>query len=514
MMKKINTLLYLIIILSVIIIVFRGNYNNEIQKFEKAGSSIGIDTNDNLQLRKNFVDYLTVYGNNFVQLNTNGTNEKRYNLLKYDPVMNSFNMDAVSKSEYASVSGNLTGLGSIPASGEKQEELNLALNYSVFFNEFYTKLPDIAWIYYTSESSFIYLYPWLSSEDFMYKDDMKSLAFFLYANPQNNPDRHVIWTPVYSDVAGKGRMVSLSSPIYDGDTFRGVISIDITTANLSSLLNSEYRGYLVDNEYSIVATSEQLDQSIIKLKDLAKISDDGFRRLDAVVSNSSQFIDGNFIYKSEMSAAPWTMLLIEPIYIFVGRALLSTLPILFVVILLIVTYREIISRRKVEKALRESAITDSLTGLKNRRYLDMVIETEIAHSDRYQEQLTIVCLDLDHFKKINDTWGHPIGDSVLKQVGLTISKNVRKSDVLVRLGGEEFMLLLPHTDIQGGYDAAEKIRKVVENTSHPVAGIVTASFGVAAKVEGESFNDLYRRVDHALYLAKERGRNCVARYEE
>ncbi len=175
--------------------------------------------------------------------------------------------------------------------------------------------------------------------------------------------------------------------------------------------------------------------------------------------------------------------------------------------------RDISRRKKDEEIIKNISITDPLTGLKNRRFLDAVMENEMARSTRYSQKVSVVMVDLDHFKYVNDTYGHPVGDQVLIRTAGVIGASIRNSDVLARLGGEEFMILLPRTDVFGAFSVAEKIRKNIEAEVHPQAGFVTASFGVAERYENESVNELYKRVDDALYLAKERGRNRVAVFE-
>jgi len=156
------------------------------------------------------------------------------------------------------------------------------------------------------------------------------------------------------------------------------------------------------------------------------------------------------------------------------------------------------------------AITDELTGLYNRHFLEKSIESIITRSDRYNEPVTLAIFDLDHFKEINDTWGHPAGDIVLKQTALTAKKTIRSSDMLIRFGGEEFIVLMPHTETGGGTAVAEKMREAIEKNEHPGIGSVTASFGIAERKKDESFESWYVRADEALYHAKQSGRNNVA----
>lgn len=159
--------------------------------------------------------------------------------------------------------------------------------------------------------------------------------------------------------------------------------------------------------------------------------------------------------------------------------------------------------------LSELAITDELTGLYNRHYIDQMMENILSRADRYHEPLSLILFDLDFFKRVNDTWGHYIGDEVLRQIAAVTKKNIRKSDIMARMGGEEFAILLQNCSIDDALTVAEKIRKLLEKTKHPIAGVVTASFGVAERRPNEAFYSWYKRVDEALYRAKEGGRNRV-----
>lgn len=169
--------------------------------------------------------------------------------------------------------------------------------------------------------------------------------------------------------------------------------------------------------------------------------------------------------------------------------------------------RNIERRKKAEQELAHLINHDKLTELFNRHYFEKKVMEEISRSDRYKEPVSMVLFDLDHFKSINDNWGHLVGDAVLKQTARLAGLNLRNTDVLARLGGEEFVVLLPHTDEKAALAAAEKIRVAIEASIHPIAGKVTASFGVAERLPLEAFVGWYKRLDDALYDAKQTGRN-------
>ena len=169
--------------------------------------------------------------------------------------------------------------------------------------------------------------------------------------------------------------------------------------------------------------------------------------------------------------------------------------------------------QKKNEALKILAVTDELTGLYNRHYIDKTINDIMNSSDNKHQPLTMIVLDLDHFKLVNDQWGHPIGDKVLKQVSELTQSNIRKSDILARFGGEEFVILLQNTTQKGGLIVAEKLRKMMEETTIDPVGVVTGSFGVSERQIYESFKSWYKRADKALYLAKESGRNKVVAFD-
>jgi diguanylate cyclase (GGDEF)-like protein len=153
--------------------------------------------------------------------------------------------------------------------------------------------------------------------------------------------------------------------------------------------------------------------------------------------------------------------------------------------------------------------TDALTQIYNRVKLDAVLSKEIARATRYQSEFSVILLDIDHFKKVNDTHGHLIGDAVLVRVAHILREHIRKSDTLGRWGGEEFLLVLPETDLDKACLLAEKLRQAIAAESFPVVGHKTCSFGIAAYDPTDTVAGLVERADQALYEAKNAGRNRI-----
>lgn len=162
------------------------------------------------------------------------------------------------------------------------------------------------------------------------------------------------------------------------------------------------------------------------------------------------------------------------------------------------------------QAVREQAITDGLTGLYNRRYFEEYISKEVTRSLRQNQPFSVIGIDLDFLKKINDEHGHAYGDLAIKTVADVLKNNARSVDIAARMGGEEFNILLPGIDSQGAMTAAERIRKAIEEKELDTIGHITASIGVATFLEhSDNLEDLLELTDQAMYQSKRNGRNQV-----
>ena len=174
---------------------------------------------------------------------------------------------------------------------------------------------------------------------------------------------------------------------------------------------------------------------------------------------------------------------------------------------------------KLLKILKTQASTDKLTELYNRSYLDPFLESEIASANKFNRQVSLIMVDMDHFKDINDTYGHSLGDHVLTMFAQVVLKCIRKSDIIARYGGDEFIVVLPRTDTETAHSIAERIRQEVSQTYIPplddtVISSISCSVGVSTyPTLCNSKNNLIRTSDHALYEAKHSGRNCTIVYK-
>lgn len=167
--------------------------------------------------------------------------------------------------------------------------------------------------------------------------------------------------------------------------------------------------------------------------------------------------------------------------------------------------KEILMRHEVERI----AMIDQLTGIYNRHKFEQLLCLERERSRRFGQQLSLILIDIDHFKLINDTYGHDAGDEVLKHLVKIIQDNIRQIDIFARWGGEEFLILTPDTDLDNIQILAEKLRLAVEKADFPTSSYITISQGVATFEKEDTFEDVFKRMDKGLYWAKKHGRNQV-----
>jgi diguanylate cyclase (GGDEF)-like protein len=180
-------------------------------------------------------------------------------------------------------------------------------------------------------------------------------------------------------------------------------------------------------------------------------------------------------------------------------------------ILIIIFYLAIFAVRRWSEAAERLRLanTDGLTGLFNRRKGWEVLQLEIARARRYHRPLSLIMFDLDHFKEINDTHGHLVGDHVLGLISKIVHEQMRNTDILMRWGGEEFMIISVETDEAEARQIAERLRTAIESCSLQTVIHPTGSFGTTQLQENDTFDTLLRRVDDKLYEAKTSGRNKV-----
>jgi diguanylate cyclase (GGDEF)-like protein len=230
----------------------------------------------------------------------------------------------------------------------------------------------------------------------------------------------------------------------------------------------------------------------------------------------------NYVLRREVNRGQWSLVILTPIReVYASRVLGIVVTLLVAIMTLIslfgrerwvhdsVQMEKRLQLQELARDLRFKATTDSLTGVSNRLKFDQMLASEMLRSARYKTALSLVIYDLDHFKEINDTYGHQIGDKVLVQMCGLVAANIRNTDMLARWGGEEFVIMAPNCDGRLARHAAEKLRATIEQIVFHTVGKVTCSFGIAQFVEGDTAAALVARADDALYRAKINGRNRV-----
>lgn len=174
------------------------------------------------------------------------------------------------------------------------------------------------------------------------------------------------------------------------------------------------------------------------------------------------------------------------------------------------------SSRKVfvnEQRLAELAETDKLTGLYNRTRLDRVLKGELIRAKRFEHKFACVLIDIDYFKQVNDTYGHTVGDEILVEMSNLILKHTRKSDTVIRWGGEEFILICAEIDKEGVMAVCEHLRQSISEFTFSTVEHLSVSMGVAMYEDSDTIDSIIQRADKALYTAKDEGRNCIEIYE-
>ena len=169
--------------------------------------------------------------------------------------------------------------------------------------------------------------------------------------------------------------------------------------------------------------------------------------------------------------------------------------------------KDVTERLREEQALRESATVDQLTGLFNRNHGNALLSEAYSFTLSREESMSLILCDIDHFKQINDSFGHPVGDQILAQVSGLLRKSVRGNDRIIRWGGEEFLILLENCTDMVAAELAERLRLRIASEQFQNVGKVTVSLGVASLFQKESLEQLISRCDEALYKSKRNGRN-------
>jgi len=403
--------------------------------------------------------------------------------------------------------GNLTGQGRAQFQGaEALHEMQTALGLAPLFEVAYHNLGanGVAWVYYVSRHHFIYLYPYVSSASYHYSVETEHGVFWTLAQPAVNPKGLPIITPVYMDQAGQGEMLTMSRPVYAAGHFCGVLSMDVTVATLRKLLQpgetTNGTLYLLNADHQILVSSEQ-----------DALPQENLLRLPVTPS----YLIGPTAHVMVLPIGNTGLKLLQylPNRVLLLEIVKGTAPALIAALLLWLALILLTRTWMLNRELRRLSEHDALTGALNHRAFQSLLSQLYARYREQGELFALVMVDLDHFKKINDSYGHAVGDEVLKVLVRLARRMLRNQDHIARLGGEEFVLVLPATELREAMKAAVRLRLQLERLNWSRLGLaraVTASMGCAVVLPSDaSKGAVLKRADDAMYRAKQEGRNRV-----
>ena|GEM_PF-2487146 len=395
---------------------------------------------------------------------------------------------AIARGRDVVLTGSLSGVGSIKNLDESLRiEINAALALNAVLDSVINAIPDLKWAYYTSAEQFIYLSPAVSLAQFHFDSSQLQKAFWVQAIPENNPSFGMVVTDVYNDGAGKGMMISLSIPVRYQGVFRGVVSMDIGMDSLAELVAKAPilgSSALIDERHQVIIKERSLRSTLVEhipgdMIFLQPVLDEQVMLLHKV-SRSQIVLAAVRQSGARLAIAAFALVLIFMLY----------------------------QQRQLVKKIKRLADTDPLTRLMNRRAMTRVVQAMISYNSRYEQHIGFLILDIDHFKRVNDSHGHGVGDSVLVEMARILLENVRESDQVSRHGGEEFLVALPNTDITKAFQLAERMRRAVNSHTFTDHGLrISLSIGCAELKKDEDYSDVLNRADLALYQAKKEGRN-------
>ncbi len=419
---------------------------------------------------------------------------------------------------------NLTGFGGLTHSKKTVHEMAASLALTKYFAIIKRLNSNAVRIYYASNNRFSTSYPYVWSDQFMWSAAMLERPQWLFATPLLNPNKGLFVTPLHKCLRKEKVLVTIGHPLYDKDGFLGSVNMDIAVEEESAFLegkNLHGGTYVIINEQNEIVAASGLEGYTEKVVNRAKQLLSPEVLAASVTKGELVSVGSDYLYVKQFENTPWKLYYIKNRFdIYINSFYYAGM--MLIVILLLFRVKTLIKRLSASRdALEQQALTDPMTKLYNRRYLSEITQHLLGLMRRNNSALSVVMLDIDKFKKVNDTYGHQVGDDVIIRLAKTLQKHTRTSDVIFRLGGEEFLVLLPDTGLDGAMSVAETLRSEVEKLrillDDEIELHFTISIGVSEVKKGEQNFDLsMTRADSALYEAKEGGRNrvCEAKSEE
>jgi len=418
-----------------------------------------------------------------------------------------YNLYSLKDKKAADVYGTLHILDNLDFQDtELQREVHSALALDPIMDAIFSEINTVSWVYFTSKQGMLYISPKHPMEDFQFNKEQFNKPFWIEAAPEINPLHKPIISKVYEDAAGLGMMLTLSNPIVINNQFIGVVSVDITTQDLNRLLSID-----TSLEASILIDENKVITSSIDTRSVGKSlqinsfntqsgwekTADGWVYSAPIIDNELYLVhllsDQQILKEAtQKSLALWALLALG-------------------VLLSIFAIQLYCTSRKNHNLM----LIDPLTSLYNRRGFSTLSAPVFARLHRHDLVWSVLLIDIDCFKLINDNFGHAKGDAVLVAIAKIIKETNRQESTVCRWGGEEFLVLLPETDIESAKEVAERMRKTIYETTL-VKGLtpVSVSIGVASGQADEDFEKITHNADIALYEAKNKGRNTTVTYSD
>jgi len=386
-------------------------------------------------------------------------------------------------------------------SEETKNEISATINMQSIFKNALNTIVDLKWAYYISTNSFMYYFPYSDPELIPIVIDSSEKEYWIKATPANNPDRRLVMTDIYADEGGKGYMVTFSIPIYYKNSMKGIIAIDISLVSINEIISDDLQignSFLLDEDNTVLAAKSDIQGQSLFVPTV--LMDD-----NNIYNNSGYDYLGYEIIEDELKLIHRFSQISK-----IKESFSNSLREMFLLLVSVVMAYMIYYSRLLVIRVETLANTDPLTSLLNRRAMENTVLPLLSLNKRYEQSLCFILADIDYFKKVNDIYGHLVGDEVLVSITSILNSCLRSSDLLSRHGGEEFLIVLPHTDLESGFLLAERIRTSIENTRTGERKVaVTISIGCVEIQKDEDFSSAISRADKMLYKAKSGGRNLT-----
>ncbi|WP_025183951.1 sensor domain-containing diguanylate cyclase [Leptospira kirschneri] len=366
---------------------------------------------------------------------------------------------------------------------------------------------EVVWAYYLSAQKFLYFAPTPKPYKDIFNEGLYQRPFWVQATPKMNPQRKQVISELYNDIGGQGLMITISEPVYFRDQFIGVAAIDIGLDAMRRVLavgDCIGESILIDENNKIIAKESWIDMndSTIQLPDGPS---EKFFLQEGYYWAFFEIKDQEVRLVHRISAIKFLFSVVLNLLPFWG--LICTLGIVSILYIKLKA-----SMEQVSKMIH----TDPLTGIANRRGFLKLTQKSLVTVHRHGQSWTILMIDIDHFKQVNDRFGHDTGDRILIKVSQILSANIRQTDVVCRWGGEEFAVFLFGVTPEDSINIAEHLRKEVENKvilkdGKPVTLSIGISEGKGEKSSG--LENAFACADQALYQAKTLGRNRICVFD-